>query len=38
MIADERLISISLSVLAALAFLVGLSYFVKRQGKKSSTS
>lgn len=33
MMADERLISISLSVLVALAFLVGLSYFVNRHGK-----
>lgn len=33
MIADERLISIGLSVLVALAFLVGLSYFVRRQDK-----
>lgn len=33
MIADERLVSISLSVLVALAFLAGLSYFVRRQGK-----
>lgn len=35
MIADERLIPIGLSVLAALAFFVGLSYFVNRPSKQS---
>lgn len=33
MITDERLIPIGLSVLVALAFFVGLSYFANRHGK-----